>query len=85
MDFPGGTVVKITLAHAGDKADTGLIPGPGRSPGVTVMDRGAGGLQSMGSQSQTQLSTHSRHGHSRCPTTVGPLGIAVEGGVSLPW
>ena len=58
MGFPGGTVVKTTPANAGDERDTGLIPGPGRSPGVTVMDKGAGELQSMGSQSQTQLSTH---------------------------
>ena len=28
--FPGGLVVKIPLASAGD---VGLIPGPGRSPG----------------------------------------------------
>ena len=28
--FPGGSVVKNTLANAGD---TGLIPGPGRCPG----------------------------------------------------
>lgn len=28
--------------------------------------------------------TH-RNGDSRCPTTVGPLGVGVEGGVSLPW
>ena len=28
--FPGGSVVKNTLANSGD---TGLIPGPGRCPG----------------------------------------------------
>ena len=31
--FPGGTVVTNTPANAGDKRDTGLIPGSGRSPG----------------------------------------------------
>jgi len=36
MGFPGGTVVKTTPANAGDERDTGLIPGPGRSPRVTV-------------------------------------------------
>ena len=65
-DFPGGSVVKNTPAHAGD---VGLIPGSGRSPGEgngnplqysclgNPMDRGAGGLQSMGLQeSRTRLS-----------------------------
>ena len=31
--FPGGSVVKNSPANAGDKGDTGLIPGLGRSPG----------------------------------------------------
>ena len=31
---PGGVVVKNSSANAGDARDTGLIPGPGRSPGV---------------------------------------------------
>ena len=65
-DFPGGSVVKNTPAHAGD---VGLIPGSGRSPGEgngnplqysclgNPMDRGVGGLQSMGLQeSWTRLS-----------------------------
>lgn len=30
-------------------------------------------------------SAHNRSGHSRCATTVGPSGVAIEGGVSLPW
>ena len=59
MVFPGVSVVKNPLANAGD---TGLIPGLGRCPGEgngnpfqysclgNPMDRGAGGLQSMGSQ-----------------------------------
>ena len=33
-DFPGGTVVKNSLANAGDTRDSGSIPGLGRSPGV---------------------------------------------------
>ena len=57
--FPGGSVVKNLPANAGD---TALIPGLGRSPGggndyplqysclENPVDRGAGGLQSMGSQ-----------------------------------
>ena len=32
--FPGGKVVKIPSANAGDARDTGSIPGLGRSPGV---------------------------------------------------
>ena len=43
MGFPGGMVVKTTLANTEDERDTGLIPGPGRSPGVTVTNRGAWG------------------------------------------
>ena len=33
MGFPGGSVVKNPLVNAGDKRDTGLIPGLRRSPG----------------------------------------------------
>ena len=58
-------MVKNLLANAGDARDAGLIPGLGRSPGAgnadpfqyscleNSMGRGACGLQSMGSQSQT--------------------------------
>ena len=61
-------LVKSPSANAGDLRDTGSIPGSGRSPGgghsnplqcsclEKPMDRGACGLWSMGSQSQTQLS-----------------------------
>ena len=67
-------VVKNLPASAGDLRDKGLIPGLGRSPGgghssplhysclEKPMDRGASGLQSLGSQSQTglkQVSTYS--------------------------
>ena len=31
--FPGGSVVKNPLNNAGDTGDSGLIPGPGSSPG----------------------------------------------------
>ena len=31
-DFPGGSVVKITPANAGDTGDPGLIPGSGSFP-----------------------------------------------------
>ena len=34
MDFLGGTVVKNSLANAGDTRDMCLIPGLGRFPGV---------------------------------------------------
>ena len=65
MGFPGGVVVKNPLANAGD---LGSIPGLGRFPGggnsnplqysclQSSIDRGAWGLQSMGSQSQTRPS-----------------------------
>ena len=55
-------MVKNLPANAGDIRDVGLIPGPGRSLGggrgnplqysclENPMDRGACGLQSMGSQ-----------------------------------
>ena len=67
---PGGAVVKNPPANAGGTRDAGLIPGSGRSPGggngnsrlfsclESPMKEEPGGLQSMGSQSQTQLSTH---------------------------
>ena len=58
-------MVKNPPARSGDTGDAGSIPGSGRSPGGrngnplqysglgNPMDRGAGGLQSMGLQSQT--------------------------------
>ena len=61
-------MVKNPPANAGDARDTGSIPGLGRSPGVgndnplqychleNFMDKGAGGLQSMGLQRRTRLS-----------------------------
>ena len=61
-DFPGGAVVKNLPASAGHARDVGLIPGPGRSPGIgndnplqysyleNSRDRGAWRLQSMGLQ-----------------------------------
>ena len=33
LSFPGGSVVKNSLANAGDARDVGLIPVSGRSPG----------------------------------------------------
>ena len=33
-DFPGGTVITNTPAHAGDTKDKGSIPGLRRAPGV---------------------------------------------------
>ena len=53
MGFPSGPVVKNLPANAGDRGDTGLIPGSERSPGEgngspfqyscleNCMDRGA--------------------------------------------
>ena len=62
-------MVKIPPANAGDIRDVGWIPGSGRSPGgghgnplqycclENLNDRGAWrAIQSVGSQSQTQLS-----------------------------
>ena len=34
MGFSGGSVVKNPPANSGDTRDSGLIPQPGRSPGV---------------------------------------------------
>ena len=59
LGFPGGSVVKNLLVNSGDM---GSIPRSGRSPGEengkllqyscleNSIDRGAGGLQSIGSQ-----------------------------------
>ena len=33
MGLPGGSVIKILSANAGDARDAGSIPGSGRSPG----------------------------------------------------
>ena len=33
MGFPDGSIVKNSPVNAGDKRDTGMIPGLGRSPG----------------------------------------------------
>ena len=65
MGFPGGSDSKESACNAGDP---GLIPRSGRSPGKGMATHAsilawripwteeAGGLQSMGSQSQTRLS-----------------------------
>ena len=63
MGFPGGAEVKASACNVGD---LGLIPGSKRSPGEGIgnplqdsclenpMDRGACGLQSMGSVDTTE-------------------------------
>ena len=68
--FPGGAVVKSPPADAGHAGDVGLIPGLGRWPGQgngnplqysclrIPWTEEPGGQQSLGSQSQTWLSTH---------------------------
>ena len=68
VGFRGDSGVKNLPINAGDAEDAASIPGLGRSPGggngnllhysclKNPMDRGPGGLQSMGSQSQTQRS-----------------------------
>ena len=60
MGFPSGSVIKNLPANAGDAGDPCLIPGSGGSPGggngnplqysclENSVDRGSGGLQSMG-------------------------------------
>ena len=65
MGFPGGSDGKESACNAGDR---GSIPGSGRSPGegngnpleyscgIIPWAEEPGGLQSMGSQSQTRLS-----------------------------
>ena len=75
--FPGGSVVKNPPANAGD-------PGSGRSSGegngnplqYSCLENSEepGGLQSMGSQSQTRLSTHA--GISSCIFTMGGCVLA---------
>ena len=59
--FPGGTVVKNPPANAG-ALDLGSIPRWGTRSSVLAWriprTEEHGGLQSMGSQSQTQLSPH---------------------------
>ena len=66
--LPGGSAVENLPEKAGNARDVGPVPGSGRSPGVGTgdsleysclensMDRGAWWLQSMESQSWTQLS-----------------------------
>ena len=68
MGFPSGAVVKNLPTKAGDTRDLGSIHGSGRSPGVGNVNlfsiltwripwtEELCGLQSMGSQSQIQLS-----------------------------
>ena len=68
MGFPGGLVIKNPPASAGATGDIGSIPGSKRSPGEgngnplqyscleNPWTEESGELQSMGSQSQTQLS-----------------------------
>ena len=65
MGFPGVSVVKNLPASVGDTTDMGSIPGSGGSPGggngthSSILSweiprtEEPGGLQSMGSQSQT--------------------------------
>ena len=67
--------VKNPPANAGDARDTGSVPGSGRSPGgehgnpcqysylENPMTEEPDGLQSMGSQSQTQLKWLNMHAH----------------------
>ena len=72
----GGSMVKNPPANAGDGGDAGLIPASGRFPGVgngnplqyscleNSMDRGFGGLQSLGvAKSKTRRSTHTQRTH----------------------
>ena len=72
QDFPGGTVVKILPANAGDTGEAGSISGSGRSPGggngnplwysflENPTDRGAWKVTVHGvTKSRTQESTHS--------------------------
>ena len=68
MPLPGGASGKEFVCNAGDFRGASSIPGSGRSPGggngdplqysglETPMIEGPGESQSMGSQSQTQLS-----------------------------
>ena len=67
MCFPGGTSGKEPAASAGDVRDVGSVPQSGRSPEGGMATHSSilawripwteepGGLQSIGSQSQTRL------------------------------
>ena len=67
MCFPGGTSGKEPAASAGDVRDVGSVPRSGRSPEGGMATHSSilawripwteepGGLQSIGSQSQTRL------------------------------
>ena len=71
--FPDGASGKELPASAGDTRDTGSVPGSGRPPGgghsnplwhsclENPMDRGPGGLQSMGSQRVGHSWSHLAH------------------------
>ena len=90
--LPCGTVVKYPPANAGDARDWGSIAGSGRSPGVgngnllqyacldNSMDRGAHGLQSMGSQkSWTLWATEHAHTHAHTHThTLGEKWLVIS-------
>ena len=84
LSFPGGSVVKNSLANAGDARDVGLIPVSGRSPGEGSgnplqysclehsMDREAWQATVFGvTKSWTQLGTHT-HTHTHTHTCVCP-------------
>ena len=73
VDIQVALVVKNPPANAGDVRDMGSVPGSGRSPGEGNGSHSSilawriprtqepGGLQSMGSQHQTQLKRLSTH------------------------
>ena len=75
--FQVALAVKNPSANAGDVRDVGSIPGSRRSPGgghgnplqypclENPTDRGAGGLQPVGSQSRTRLKQLSPHAQVR--------------------
>ena len=81
--FPGGTSGNHLPDYTGDIRDAGSAPGLGRSPGggngnplqyscqENLMDRGDGGLQSIGVQSWTRLKRLSGSNNRRgeCPPT----------------
>ena len=85
--FPSNTVVKKSLASAGEIGDAGLIPGSGSSPEIvngnplqcscqkTPWTEEPGALQSMGLKSQIQLSTHT---HKYCRDSAKHIGVCNE-------
>ena len=92
QDFPGGTVVKILPANAGDTGEAGSISGSGRSPGggngnplqysclESPMDRGTWwATVSMGSKTAGHITEHTGDRDVRLPQALEEGSIKCRG------